>query len=97
MLHCNLAKRSGIKNSFEFLCPLQYPHPPRAPKRHPSDNKAGVPLNTGKALSGGVSRNPRKFEVFVQFWLRPGEQAVVFDPGNEPPADPIPAELKAFL
>ena len=36
-------------------------------------------------------------EVFVQFWLRPGEQAVFFDLGNEPPIDPIPAELKPFL
>ncbi|MDG4551695.1 MAG: metal-dependent hydrolase [Candidatus Contendobacter sp.] len=38
-----------------------------------------------------------KGEVFVQFWLRPGEQAVVFEVGNDPPADPIPAELRAFL
>ena len=38
-----------------------------------------------------------KGEVFVQFWLRPGEQAVFFDLGNEPPADPIPLELKQFL
>ena len=38
-----------------------------------------------------------KGEVFVQFWLRPGEQPVVFELGNEPPADPIPAELRAFL
>ena len=32
-------------------------------------------------------------EVFVQFWLRPGERAAVFEVGNEPPADPIPGEL----
>ncbi len=38
-----------------------------------------------------------KGEVFVQFWLRPGEAAVTFELGNEPPADPIPAELRAFL
>ncbi len=38
-----------------------------------------------------------KGEVFVQFWLRPGEQAAFFDLGNDPPADPIPAELRAFL
>lgn len=38
-----------------------------------------------------------KGEVFVQFWLRPGEQAVFFDLGNDPPADPIPKELKRFL
>ena len=38
-----------------------------------------------------------KGEVFVQFWLRPGEQAVFFDLGNEPPADSIPLELKPFL
>ncbi len=38
-----------------------------------------------------------KGEVFVQFWLRPGETAVFFDPGDEPPADPIPAELRAVF
>ncbi len=38
-----------------------------------------------------------KGEVFVQFWLRLGEQAVYFDLGNDPPADPIPAELRRFL
>ena len=38
-----------------------------------------------------------KGEVFVQFWLRPGEQAVFFDLGNDPPADPIPEELRRFL
>ena len=38
-----------------------------------------------------------KGEVFVQFWLKPGEQAVFFDLGNDPPADPIPEELKRFL
>ena len=38
-----------------------------------------------------------KGELFVQFWLRPGEQAVVFDLGNDPPADPIPEELRRFL
>ncbi|MEI2774317.1 MAG: metal-dependent hydrolase [Candidatus Competibacter sp.] len=38
-----------------------------------------------------------KGEIFVQFWLRPGEPAVVFELGNEPPVDPIPAELRGFL
>ena len=38
-----------------------------------------------------------KGEVFVQFWLRPGEQPVAFELGDEPPADPIPKELRAFL
>jgi len=38
-----------------------------------------------------------KGELFVQFWLRPGEQPVFFDLGHDPPADPIPAELKPFL
>ena len=38
-----------------------------------------------------------KGEVFVQFWLRPGEPAVYFDLGNDPPADPIPEELRQFL
>jgi inner membrane protein len=38
-----------------------------------------------------------KGEVFVQFWLKPGEQPVYFELGNDPPADPIPAELREFL
>ena len=38
-----------------------------------------------------------KGEVFVQFWLRPGEQPVAFELGDEPPADPIPGELRGFL
>lgn len=38
-----------------------------------------------------------KGEIFVQFWLRPGEQAAAFDLGNDPPADPIPEELRGFL
>ena len=38
-----------------------------------------------------------KGEVFVQFWLKPGEQPVFFDLGNDPPADPIPGELRGFL
>ena len=38
-----------------------------------------------------------KGEVFVQFWLKPGEQPVYFDLGNDPPADPIPEELRRFL
>ena len=36
-------------------------------------------------------------EVVVQFWLRPGERAAAFEVGEEPPADPIPEELRAFL
>jgi inner membrane protein len=38
-----------------------------------------------------------KGELFVQFWLRPGEAAAAFEVGNEPPADPIPEELRGFL
>lgn len=38
-----------------------------------------------------------KGEIFVQFWLRPGEQAVAFELGNEPPEEQIPAELRKFL
>ncbi|MDG4552606.1 MAG: metal-dependent hydrolase [Candidatus Contendobacter sp.] len=38
-----------------------------------------------------------KGEVFVQFWLRPGERAVFFEVGNEPPEEPIPGELRGFL
>ena len=38
-----------------------------------------------------------KGEIFVQFWLRPGEQVVVFELGNEPPEEPIPEGLRRFL
>ncbi len=38
-----------------------------------------------------------KGEVFVQFWLRPGERAAAFEVGDELPDDPIPAELMPFL
>ena len=38
-----------------------------------------------------------KGEVFVQFWLRPGEPAGVFEGGEEPPADLIPEEVRRFL
>lgn len=38
-----------------------------------------------------------KGEIFVQFWLKPGEQAVVFELGTEPPEEQIPAGLKRFL
>ena len=38
-----------------------------------------------------------KGEVFVQFWLRPGERAAAFEVGDEPPEEPIPAELRPFL
>ncbi len=38
-----------------------------------------------------------KGEIFVQFWLRPVEQAAAFEVGNEPPADPIQKELRRFL
>ncbi len=38
-----------------------------------------------------------KGELFVQFWLKPGEQPVFFELGNDPPTDPIPGELRGFL
>ncbi len=38
-----------------------------------------------------------KGEIFVQFWLRPGEQTAVFEVGNEPPEEVVPGELKQFL
>ena len=38
-----------------------------------------------------------KGEIFVQFWLKPGEQAVAFEVGNEPPEDVIPDRLRRFL
>ncbi len=38
-----------------------------------------------------------KGEIFVQFWLKPGEQAVVFELGKEPVEEQIPKELRRFL
>ena len=38
-----------------------------------------------------------KGEVFVQFWLRPGEREAAFEVGSEPPVDLIPEELRRFL
>jgi inner membrane protein len=38
-----------------------------------------------------------KGEIFVQFWLMPGEQPVFFELGNDPPTDPILEELRRFL
>jgi inner membrane protein len=36
-------------------------------------------------------------EVYVQFWLKPGEAAVEFAPGEERPVERVPEELKKFL
>ncbi len=36
-------------------------------------------------------------EVVVQFWLRPGEPAAVFEVRNEPVEEPIPEGLRRFL
>jgi inner membrane protein len=38
-----------------------------------------------------------KGEIFVQFWLRPGEQAAAFEVGDDPVEEIIPEELKKFL
>ena len=38
-----------------------------------------------------------KGEVFVQFWLKPTEQPVYFDVGNDPVDDQIPQSLKQFI
>jgi len=38
-----------------------------------------------------------KGEVFVQFWLRPVEQAAAFEVGNDPPADPIPQKSRRLF
>ena len=38
-----------------------------------------------------------KGEVFVQFWLRLGEQAAAFEVGDEPPEEVIPEGLRRFL
>lgn len=36
-------------------------------------------------------------EVFVQFWLKPGDPAVVITPGEDKPVDLIPERLKPYL
>lgn len=38
-----------------------------------------------------------KGEIFVQFWMRLGERAVVFELGNDPVEDQIPDALKRFV
>jgi len=38
-----------------------------------------------------------KGEVFVQFWLKPGEAAVTLSAVEESPADRIPRQLRRFL
>lgn len=38
-----------------------------------------------------------KGEIFVQFWLRPGEQAAAFEVGEEPPEEVISEGLRRFL
>lgn len=38
-----------------------------------------------------------KGEIFVRFWLGPGEQMAEFELGEEPPDNPIPGELRRFL
>ena len=48
-------------------------------------------------LEPWLDRVAVRSEVIVQFWLKPREQAVFFELGNEPPADPIPVELRRFL
>ena len=36
-------------------------------------------------------------EIYVQFWLKPGDPAVAFTPGEERPVERIPEQLKPFL
>lgn len=36
-------------------------------------------------------------EIYVQFWLKPGEPAVALAPGEERPVDRVPKELRPFL
>ncbi len=36
-------------------------------------------------------------EIYVQFWLKPGDPAVAFTPGEERPVDLIPEKLKPYL
>lgn len=38
-----------------------------------------------------------KGEIFVQFWMRLGERAVVFELRNDPVEDQIPDALKRFV
>ncbi|MFO1422434.1 MAG: hypothetical protein U1F70_02095 [Candidatus Competibacteraceae bacterium] len=51
----------------------------------------------GRELGSRLDLIAARGEVMVPFWLRPGEQAVAFEVGNEPPEEQIPEELRAFL
>ena len=67
---------------------------------HPALYRGGIlQLHYARAQELGpwLDRRVVRGEVVVQFWLKPNEQPVYFNLGNDPPADPIPAELRAFL
>ena len=36
-------------------------------------------------------------EIYIQFWLKPGDPAIVFTPGEDKPVDLIPEKLKPYL
>jgi inner membrane protein len=66
----------------------------------PASYRGGVlSLHYARAqeLQPWLDRVAVRGEVVVQFWLKLGETAVVFEVGNEPPVDPIPKELRVFL
>lgn len=52
---------------------------------------------TGKELKPWLDLTAAQGEVFVQFWLKPGDPPVTFEPGRDKPVERIPAELKAVL
>ena len=52
---------------------------------------------TGEELHPWLDLTAVQGEVFVQFWLKPGDPPVTFAPGEEKPVERIPEELQEVL
>lgn len=52
---------------------------------------------TGEELKPWLDLTAAQGEVFVQFWLKPGDPPVAFEPGEEKPVERIPEELQEVL
>ncbi len=48
-------------------------------------------------LTPWLDRVAAQGEVYVQFWLKPGDAAVALEPGEERPVNRIPELLREFL
>ena len=52
---------------------------------------------TGEELKPWLDLTAAQGEVFVQFWLKPGDPPVTFEPGKDKPVERIPKELREVL